>query len=221
RSVEGFEALVRWQDEQLGELTPSEFIPLAEKMGLIYRLGQTVLDQACAYIATVADPKISVWVNVSGLQLMDETFPIFVAETLQKHAISGERLLLEITESAAMDADAAVWHVFDELTSIGVRLVIDDFGTGFSNLARLKELPFAAIKIDQEFIRDLPNSPQDCAIFRATLAIAKELNLKIVAEGIENAAQEKFIRRLSVDYLQGYKYGRPMPENKFKRYRDV
>ncbi|MDA0822626.1 MAG: GGDEF domain-containing protein [Proteobacteria bacterium] len=219
RSVQGFEALVRWQDDQLGELTPSEFIPLAERMGLIYELGQTVLDQACAYITTVADPKISVWVNVSGLQLMDETFPIFVAETLQKHEISGERLLLEITESAAMDADAAVWQVFDELASIGVRLVIDDFGTGFSNLSRLKELPFAAIKIDQEFIHDLPNSPQDCAIFRATVAIAKELNLKIVAEGIENAGQEDFVRRLSVDYLQGYRYGRPMSDVKFKKYR--
>jgi diguanylate cyclase (GGDEF)-like protein/PAS domain S-box-containing protein len=213
RSVQGFEALVRWQDDQLGELTPSEF------MGLIYELGQTVLDQACAYIATVADPKISVWVNVSGLQLMDETFPIFVAETLQKHEISGERLLLEITESTAMDAGAAVWQVFDELASIGVRLVIDDFGTGFSNLSRLKELPFAAIKIDQEFIHDLPNSPQDCAIFRATVAIAKELNLKIVAEGIENAGQEDFIRRLPVDYLQGYRYGRPMSDVKFKKYR--
>ncbi|MFT4560491.1 MAG: diguanylate cyclase (GGDEF)-like protein/PAS domain S-box-containing protein [Gammaproteobacteria bacterium] len=218
RSVEGFEALVRWQDQELGDLMPSEFIPLAEHMGLIYQLGQSVLDQACAYIATVTDPKISVWVNVSGLQLTDETFPIFVAETLQKYNISGERLLLEITESVAMDADAAVWRVFDELTSIGVRLVIDDFGTGFSNLSRLKELPFAALKIDQEFIRDLPNSPQDCAIFRATLAIAKELNLKIVAEGVENAGQEDFVRRLSVDYMQGYKYGHPMPAAKFKKY---
>jgi diguanylate cyclase (GGDEF)-like protein/PAS domain S-box-containing protein len=211
RTVAGYEALVRWRDPELGELLPEEFIPIAEEMGLIRRLGQSVLDQACAYIAGVADQRESMWVNVSGLQLMDETLPIFIAETLQKYEISGDRLFLEITESVAMKADASVWQVFDELAGIGVRLVIDDFGTGFSNLARLKELPFAVIKIDQTFIRDLATSPQDRAIFRATYALARELNLKVVAEGVETVEQEEFVRQMSVDFMQGYRFGRALP----------
>ena len=209
RSVAGYEALVRWSDPDLGELLPGEFIPIAEEMGLIRRLGQSVLEQACAYVAGLSDQRESVWVNVSGLQLMDETLPIFIAETLQKHEISGKRLFLEITESVAMDADASVWQVFDELEGIGVRLVIDDFGTGFSNLARLKELPFAAIKIDQTFIRDLATSPQDRVIFRA-YALAKELNLKVVAEGVGTIEQEKFVREMPVDFMQGYRFGRAL-----------
>lgn len=211
RTIIGYEALVRWSDPDLGDLLPEEFIPIAEEMGLIRRLGQSVLDQACAYIADQDDQSRSVWVNVSGLQLMDETLPILIAETLQKYEINGERLFLEITESVAMQADAPVWQVLDELAGIGVRLVIDDFGTGFSNLARLKELPFAAIKIDQTFIRDLATSPQDRAIFRATYALAKELNLKVVAEGVESVEQEEFVRQMSVDFMQGYRFGRALP----------
>jgi len=218
RMVSGFEALARWCDPELGELSPSEFIPIAEEMGLIRRLGQIVLDQACGFTASLTDPGMTVSVNVSGSQLMDPTFPIFVAEMLQRHAITGDRLLLEITESVAMEADTSVWQVFEELSSVGVKLIIDDFGTGFSNLARLKQLPFAGIKIDREFIRDLPNSPQDCAIFRATHAIATELNLKTVAEGIENAEQEEFVRQFDVDYVQGFRFGRPEPADKLTRY---
>jgi EAL domain-containing protein (putative c-di-GMP-specific phosphodiesterase class I) len=218
RMVSGFEALARWCDPDLGELSPTEFIPIAEEMGLIRRLGQVVLDHACGFSASLTDPRMTVSVNVSGSQLMDPTFPIFVAETLQRHTVAGDQLLLEITESVAMEADASVWQVFDELSSVGVRLIIDDFGTGFSNLARLKQLPFAGIKIDREFIRDLPNSPQDSAIFRATHAIALELNLKTVAEGIENAEQEEFVRQLGVDFVQGYRFGHPVPADKLTRY---
>lgn len=218
RAVSGFEALVRWHDSELGELAPEEFIPIAEDMGIVRRMGQMIIDQACGFTASLIDPRMSVAVNVSGSQLMDETFPIFVAETLQKFDLTGDRLFFEITESVAMEADASVWQVFEELATIGVRLIIDDFGTGFSNLARLKELPFVAIKIDRDFIRDLPNSPQDRAIFRAMHAIAKELKLKTVAEGIENALQEEFVARFGVDYFQGYRFGHPMPANKLKRY---
>jgi EAL domain-containing protein (putative c-di-GMP-specific phosphodiesterase class I) len=218
RTVAGFEALVRWHDNELGEVTPEEFIPIAEDMGIVRRLGQMVIDQACGFTASLTDPEMSVTVNVSGSQLMDEAFPIFVAETLQKYDLTGDRLFFEITESVAMEAESSIWQVFEELTSVGVRLIVDDFGTGFSNLARLKELPFVAIKIDREFIRDLPNSPQDSAIFRAMHAIAKELNLKIVAEGIENADQEEFVCRFGVDYLQGFRFGHPVPVNKLRRY---
>ena len=149
--------------------------------------------------------------NVSSVQLLDETFPILIAETLQRRAISGEQLLLEITETAAMEADPIVSRVLKELADIGVRLLIDDFGTGFSNLARLKTLPLAGIKVDRAFIRDLPQSKPDAAIFRATHAIAAALDLHVIVEGVENDAQDEFVRQFNVDYLQGYHYGRPLP----------
>ena len=109
-------------------------------------------------------------------------------------------------------------RVFEELSSLGIRLIIDDFGTGFSNLARLKQLSFAAIKIDRGFIRDLPDSPQDRAIFRAAQAIAREMNLKTVAEGIENAEQDQFARALGADFLQGFRFGHPVPPEKLECY---
>lgn len=217
-AVSGFEALARWHDPELGELPPTEFIPIAEEMGAIHHLGQVIFEQSCNFAASLSDPKMIVSVNVSGSQLMDETFPIFVAETLQKHALSGDRIFLEMTESVAMDANAMVRQIFDELSAIGVRLIVDDFGTGFSNLARLKQLPFAAVKIDREFIRDLPDSQPDRAIFRATQAIAKELGLQIVAEGVENQAQDEFVCTYGADYLQGFMFGRPVPAEKLSRY---
>ncbi|TDJ61603.1 MAG: EAL domain-containing protein [Proteobacteria bacterium] len=217
-TVAGFEALVRWCDPDYGDLAPTEFIPIAEEMGVIRPLGRLILDHACGFLASLTDPRMSISVNVSGLQLTDETFSIFVAETLQKHGVSGNRLFLEITESVAIAIDAASWHVFEELANIDVRLLIDDFGTGFSNLARLKQLPFAGIKIDREFIRDLGDSPKDRAIFRATCAIAKELNLNTIAEGVENAEQSEFVRQMGVDYVQGYRFGYPLPADKLGRY---
>jgi len=217
-AVSGFEALARWHDAELGELVPTEFIPIAEEMGIIGRLGETIFDSACGFAASLTDPEITVSINISGSQLMDETFPIFVAESLQEHAVPGDRLFLEITESVAMDTDESVQRVFEELSSLGIRLIIDDFGTGFSNLARLKQLSFAAIKIDRGFIRDLPDSPQDRAIFRAAQAIAREMNLKTVAEGIENAEQDQFARALGADFLQGFRFGHPVPPEKLECY---
>jgi EAL domain-containing protein (putative c-di-GMP-specific phosphodiesterase class I) len=150
--------------------------------------------------------------------LPDKAFPIFVTEALKKFDLIGDRWFFAITESVAMEADSTVWWVFEELANIGVRLVIDDFGRGFSNLARLRGFPFVAIKIDCNFIRNLPNSPKDPAIFRAMHVIAKELDLKTVAEGIETAKQEEFVSRFGVDYFQEYRFGHPMPVDKLKRY---
>jgi len=215
----GFEALLRWSEPVLGEIAPAEFIPIAEGMGIIRRLGHSIIDQACGFAASLRDGRLTVSANVSSAQLLDETFPIFVAESLQKHNINGDQLILEITESTAMESGSAIAQVFDELSAIGVRLIIDDFGTGFSNLARLKQLPFSGIKIDREFIRDLPASPADAAIFRATHAIARALDLSIVAEGVENDEQEAYLREFAVDFMQGYRFGRPQTAESLKRYR--
>ncbi|MGR9090028.1 MAG: sensor domain-containing protein [Gammaproteobacteria bacterium] len=216
--LRGFEALARWSEPELGVIEPAEFIPIAEGMGIIRRLGQDVLERACEMAATLDDDSLTVSVNVSSVQLLDETFPIAVAEILQRCEISGERLLLEITETVAMAADDTVAQTLKELSDIGIRLLIDDFGTGFSNLARLKALPICGIKIDRDFVRDLPDSPEDSAIFRAAHAIATAMGLMIIVEGIENKAQDEFVRQFPVDYLQGYRFGRPLPVKKLSRY---
>jgi len=216
--LRGFEALARWTDPELGVIEPSEFIPIAESTGIIRRLGQDVLEQACTMAATLADDSLTVSVNVSSVQLIDETFPIAVAETLQRCELPGERLLLEITETVAMAADDTVAQTLKELSDVGIRLLIDDFGTGFSNLARLKALPICGIKIDRDFVADLPDSLQDSAIFRAAHAIATAMGLMIIVEGIENAAQDAFVRHFPIDYLQGYHFGLPLPVRKLGRY---
>ena len=217
-ALRGFEALARWTDRDLGAIEPSEFIPIAEGTGIIRRLGQDVLERACAMAATLEDDSLTVSVNVSSVQLIDETFPIAVAEILQRCEIPGERLLLEITETVAMAADDTVAQTLKELSDIGIRLLIDDFGTGFSNLARLKALPICGIKVDRDFVADLPDSSQDSAIFRAAHAIATAMGLMIIVEGIENEAQDAFVRQFPVDYLQGYRFGRPLPVKKLSRY---
>ena len=117
-----------------------------------------------------------------------------------------------------MAVDDTVAQTLKELSDIGVRLLIDDFGTGFSNLARLKTLPICGIKIDRDFVADLPDSPQDSAIFRAAHAIATAMGLMIIVEGIENAAQDAFVREFPIDYLQGYHFGLPLPVKKLGRY---
>lgn len=216
--LRGFEALARWTDPELGVIEPSEFIPVAESTGIIRRLGQDVLERACAMAGTLDDDSLTVSVNVSSLQLIDETFPIAVAETLQRCEVAGERLLLEITETVAMAADDTVAQTLKELSDIGIRLLVDDFGTGFSNLARLKALPICGIKIDRDFVADLPDSSQDSAIFRAAHAIATALGLMIIVEGIESEAQDAFVRQFAVDYLQGYRFGLPLPAKKLGRY---
>lgn len=216
--VVGFEALLRWSDPILGEVKPCEFIPIAEEMGIVRKLGESVIDAACLFLARFSNKTLNMSVNVSSAQLSDETFPIFVAEALQKHNIPGERLNFEITESIAMRADSSVRQVFDELSALGVRLLIDDFGTGFSNLARLKQLPFYGIKIDREFVRELPDSPADEAIFRATYAIAKAMNLAIVVEGIETAEQAAFMQTFSIECLQGYRFGQALSSAALKEY---
>lgn len=216
--LRGFEALARWTDPELGVIDPSEFIPIAESTGIIRRLGQDVLERACSMAAMLGDDSLTVSVNVSSVQLIDETFPIAVAEILQRCEISGERLLLEITETVAMAADDTVAQTLKELSGIGIRLLIDDFGTGFSNLARLKALPICGIKIDRDFVADLPGCSRDSAIFRAAHAIATAMGLMIIVEGIENEAQDAFVRQFPVDYLQGYRFGLPLPVKKLGRY---
>lgn len=211
--IMGVEALVRWQHPQRGLVPADEFIPLAEKTGLIVPLGAWVLDEACRQMAQWHREGHTGWtvaVNLSALQFGHAALIDTVRDTLARHALDPRSLTLEITESTAMrDVDASL-HILLQLDAMGVRISIDDFGTGYSSLLYLKRLPASELKIDRGFVRDLAHDTEDAAIVSAIVALGQTLNLRIVAEGVETAEQQAFLTRLGCHSLQGYLLGRPM-----------
>ncbi|WP_343620030.1 EAL domain-containing protein [Ralstonia sp.] len=211
--IMGVEALVRWQHPQRGLVPADEFIPLAEKTGLIVPLGTWVLDEACRQMAQWHREGRTGWtvaVNLSALQFGHVALIDTVRDTLARHALDPRSLTLEITESTAMrDVDASL-QILQQLDAIGVRISIDDFGTGYSSLLYLKRLPASELKIDRGFVRDLAHDTEDAAIVSAIVALGQTLNLRIVAEGVETAEQQAFLTRLGCHSLQGYLLGRPM-----------
>ena len=211
--IMGVEALVRWQHPQRGLVPADEFIPLAEKTGLIVPLGAWVLDEACRQMAQWHREGRIAWtvaVNLSALQFGHAALIDTVRDTLARHALDPRSLTLEITESTAMrDVDASL-QILQQLDAMGVRISIDDFGTGYSSLLYLKRLPASELKIDRGFVRDLAHDTEDAAIVSAIVALGQTLNLRIVAEGVETAEQQAFLTRLGCHSLQGYLLGRPM-----------
>ncbi|MGO4809658.1 putative bifunctional diguanylate cyclase/phosphodiesterase [Cupriavidus sp. 2MCAB6] len=211
--VVGVEALVRWAHPTRGLIAPDQFIPQAEKTGLIVPMGNWVLDEACRQMREWRDaghPHWSVAVNLSALQFRHASLIKTVRDTLARHGLEPGCLTLEVTESTAMrDADASL-QILKQLHDMGVRISIDDFGTGYSSLLYLKRLPASELKIDRGFIRDLARDTEDAAIVSAIVALGRTLNLDIVAEGVETAKQQEFLTRLGCDSLQGFLLGRPM-----------
>jgi diguanylate cyclase (GGDEF)-like protein len=210
----GAEALVRWRHPTRGLVPPGDFIPLAEKTGLIYSIGQWVLSEACRQMSAWLEAGHTDWtisVNLSALQFNHSGLIDMVRDTLAEHCLESRYLTLEITESTAMhDADVSL-AILRQLHQMGVRISIDDFGTGYSSLSYLKRLPASELKIDHEFVRDLAQDAEDAAIIAAIVALGRALNLKIVAEGVETREQQEFLTRLGCTSLQGFLLGRPMP----------
>lgn len=209
----GAEALLRWMHPIRGLIPPDQFIPLAEKTGLIIPIGEWVLNEACRQMREWHDMGYVDWtmaVNLSSLQFGHAELIRTVTTTLARHALEPSCLTLEITESTAMhDADAST-VILQQLHDMGVRIAIDDFGTGYSSLLYLKRLPASELKIDRGFISNLAQGSEDRAIVSAIIALGKTLDLKIVAEGVETIIQREFLSRLGCDSLQGYLFGKPM-----------
>ena len=218
-ALAGFEALARWQ--HAGEaIGPDTFIPLAEETGLIVRLGTSLLERACREMVAIAPfcPKNAVMnVNISARQFREHGFGACVQRILRETGLPAARLQLEITESAYISGDAGMRNV-KALKELGVGLSIDDFGTGYSALGYLKHLPVDSLKIDRSFVADISRDAADQAIVRAIIAVAKNLGLGVVAEGVETEEQVRLLRRLGCTYLQGYYFGRPLLREELTAY---
>ncbi|WP_379654899.1 putative bifunctional diguanylate cyclase/phosphodiesterase [Pseudoxanthomonas sp. UC19_8] len=211
--ITGTEALLRWESRELGEISPSLFIPLAEESGLIVEIGIWALRQACQTLRAWHEAgltHLSVAVNVSALQLQRGDLADVVARVLAEAGVNPSRLELELTESVLMANPEQSSSVLEACRALGVSIAIDDFGTGYSSLAYLKRLPLTTLKIDQTFVRDLDQNLEDEAITSAIIALAQSLSLKVVAEGVETAAQLAFLRQRGCDEVQGHYVARAM-----------
>jgi diguanylate cyclase (GGDEF)-like protein/PAS domain S-box-containing protein len=208
----GVEALLRWKHPEFGFVSPAEFIPLAETSGQIVAIGEWVLRTAVAQLKAWMDagvPPMVVAVNLSAVQFRHAGLPNAVTRALSDAGLPAQYLELELTESVTANPSAAI-AMMDALHALGVRLSLDDFGTGYSSLSYLKRFPLHTLKIDQSFVRDIDTDPDDRAIVQAIIQMARALDLKTIAEGVETDAQHQFLRREGCDMMQGYRFCRPM-----------
>ncbi len=217
--IKGAEALVRWYHPERGAVSPAEFIPLAEKTGFIVPLGEWVLRTACAQAKAwqvAGFPPIQVAVNLSGYQFNQPHLSNLVVEILRDSELEPQYLELEITESALVQNPEAALATLSELKSVGIQLSIDDFGTGYSSLSYLRQFPFDALKLDRSFVCNLTKDAKNAAITMAILQMARSLNLKVVAEGVENQSQLAFLHRHQCDEIQGYWFSPPVSAETFE-----
>lgn len=213
QALRGMEALVRWQHPELGLLPPSQFIPIAEDSGHIVALGSWILNAACLQNRQWLDQgliELPVAVNVSALQFNNPGFVNSVADALSNSGLPASLLELELTESMMFNSLNTVVHRLNQLKSLGVRLSIDDFGTGYSNLAYLKSLPIDQLKIDRRFVTDLQSSQEGAVIVRTIIGLARNLQLSVLAEGVETRVQLNYLSQHGCDLVQGYLISPPM-----------
>jgi len=211
-NVSCWEALIRWKHPDLGLISPDKFIHVAETNGMIIPIGEWVLRTACLHARSWHDRgnHIPVAVNVSAVQFRQAGFCDMVKDVLDQSGLDPEFLELEITESLLLATEDMRFEVLGRLKTLGVRLALDDFGTGFSNLSYLKQLPVSKLKIDRSFVSDLQHNPNDEAIAAAIIQMAKCLNLKVTAEGVENENQLRVLRAHGCDDVQGFLFSKPL-----------
>lgn len=211
--------MLRWHSSELGAITPDKFIPIAESSGMIIEIGKWVLLEACRQAKSWLDAGKSLKVmsvNLSGQQIMHSDIVETVKNVLIETGLDPLHLELEITESAIMEHPNKAIGTLERLRELGISLAIDDFGTGYSSLSYLKLFPINKLKIDRSFVRDIPEDSDDIAIVQAIIALGKSLNLKVIAEGVENEAQQEALKQYGCDEVQGFLYSKPLLANEFE-----
>jgi EAL domain-containing protein (putative c-di-GMP-specific phosphodiesterase class I) len=220
-TIHGVEALARWHDPVLGEVSPAKFIPLAEECGLIEQIGMWSIKEACRQMAVwrcagLDIPAVSV--NLSPINFQNVNLAAQVAQILAAHDLPPNLLVFEITEGVFLNERATMISTMGELRRLGIGLSLDDFGTGYSSLSRLAHLPIDELKIDRSFMRDVVADTNTRAIVTAVVRVGQSLNLAVVAEGVETDAQRELLVELGCDAIQGFFYARPLPATAFGRW---
>jgi EAL domain-containing protein (putative c-di-GMP-specific phosphodiesterase class I) len=213
-TVIGFEALSRWIHPTLGTISPEEFIPIAEDSGLIIPLGRRVIRQACQQLKQCHAQgynDLRIAVNISAKQFLLANVPLDVLEIIESENIDAKYLELELTESLVVDNPEKTIVMLTALKEMGIRLSIDDFGTGYSSLSYLSQFPLDILKIDKSFINQMETNNKGLALTQTIIAIAHNLSLEVVAEGVETEQQLNLLRKLSCEYVQGYFFSKPIP----------
>ncbi len=218
--VSGVEALLRWNRPGFGLVYPAEFVPVMEETGLVVRVGEWIVDEACRQVAEwnaqgVRDVRVAV--NVSSRQFVEGDVEGAIRGALERHGIDPTLLELELTESALMSNAEHTIEVLGRLKALGIRIGIDDFGTGYSSLAYLKRFPIDKLKIDIAFVRDIVTNPDDAAIALAIISMAHSLHMQVIAEGVESRAQMAYLRRHRCDEIQGFHFSRALPPAQLAR----
>ena len=212
-ALSGFEALLRWNSQALGQVPPARFIPIAETLGLMPEIGAWVVDEACRQARIWRDNGyrgFDIAVNISAQQLQRPGLVALIRDALDRHAVPPDVLSIELTESSLMENVVRIQGTLAELKALGTKLSLDDFGTGYSSLAYLKQFPIDKLKIDQSFVRGLPDDADDAAIARTIVAMAHQLRMVVSAEGVETKEQAAFLNGIGCDELQGYHLGHPV-----------
>ena len=214
----GMEALIRWRNPLLGSMSPADFIPLAEELGLITSIGEWVLRTACAQNRVWQNdglPAMTMAVNVCALQLREARFADLVVRVLEETGLDPHCLGLEITESMLTGKTDDVIRCLHRLRGLGITISMDDFGTGYSNLGYLAHFPLDTLKIDRSFVRDLPESQVARSIAQAIVSMGRSLDMRVVAEGVETIQQAQFLESIWCQHAQGYLYCKPLPADEF------
>jgi len=216
--VKGAEALLRWDSGILGKVSPDDFIAIAEETGVIVKIGYFVFEEACKAYKKWRDEGFlleRVAINISAVQFREEYFLEKLKDILVRTGVEASAIEIEITERFIMEYSTTNLTILEDLRTLGCQISIDDFGTGYSSMSYMKQLPLDTVKIDKSFIVELPGNAHDAEVSKAIIALSKSLGYKVVAEGIENAAQEQFLRENKCDFAQGFYFAEPMDEKQF------